>query len=304
MSRVRLSRSHRLEPRAHRAVQAKDVGRTTNRAHFPVREGARRPRTQACAALCGALAAACALAMALSAQAETVQKDGIRVHFNAALTPKTLPRSSQAPVRVSFAATLGTRSSAAPPQLRQITIAINRNGHLDSSGLPVCQFNQVQPTTTADALAACGPSLIGEGKFQAKILIPDQATFPSAGKVLAFNGTYNGKPAILAHVYGTEPVPTSFTLPFTIGHAKGTFATVLRASLPAVTGNSGYVTGLSMTLGAVFTSHGKQHSYLSASCPAPAGFPGAVFPLARGTFAFAGNKTLTSTLTRSCKATG
>ena len=36
-----------------------------------------------------------------------------------------------------------------------------------------------------------------------------------AGKTIAFYGTYKGKPTVFAHVYGTEPVPTSFTLPLT-----------------------------------------------------------------------------------------
>jgi hypothetical protein len=263
-----------------------------------------RPGTRL--ALGGALAGLTAICLLLSARsgADVVQKGSLRVHFDAALTPKALPRSTAAPVKVAFSATLATTDGAPPPQLRQITIAINRNGRLDSAGLPVCQFKQIQPTTTPDALAACGHSLVGEGSFTAKILIPDQATFPSAGKVLAFNGTYKGRPAILAQVYGTEPVPTSFTLPFVIGAAKGTFGTTLRASLAAVTGNSGYVTGLSMTLGRNFTSHGKQHSYLTADCPAPSGFPGAVFPLAKGSFGFQGAPTLSSTLTRSCKVRG
>jgi hypothetical protein len=247
-----------------------------------------------------AIAVLCTLATAFSAQADTVRKDGIQVHFDAALTPKALPRSATAPIHVGFSAKLTSTDGVPPPQLRSVAIAINRNGRLDPSGLPVCQFKQIQPTTTSDALAACGRSLVGEGRFSAKILIPDQATFPSAGKILAFNGSYKGHPAVLAHVYGTEPVPTSFTLPFLIGRTKGTFGTVLRASLAAATGNSGYVTGLSMRLGAVFTAHGQRRSYLSASCPAPEGFPAAVFPLARGSFSFRGAPSLTSTLTRNC----
>jgi hypothetical protein len=247
-----------------------------------------------------AIVAVCTLATAFSAHADTVRKDGIQVHFDAALTPKALPRSTPEPIHVGFSAKLAPTDGAPPPQLRSVTIAINRNGRLDPAGLPVCQFKQIQPTTTIDALAACGHSLVGEGRFAAKILIPDQATFPSAGKVLAFNGTYKGHLAILAHVYGTEPVPTSFTLPFLIVHSKGTFGTVLRASLATATGSSGYVTGLSMRLGVVFKAHGQRRSYLSASCPAPSGFPGAVFPLARGSFSFRNAPTLTSTLTRNC----
>jgi hypothetical protein len=130
-----------------------------------------------------------------------------------------------------------------------MTIAINRNGILSSKGLAVCALKSIQPSTTADALAACRPSLVGEGHFSAKVLFAPAAPFPSQGKVFAFNGSFNGHPAILDHVYGTEPVPTSFTLPFVISKSKGTFGTLLSASLPAVTSTSGYVTGLSITLG-------------------------------------------------------
>jgi hypothetical protein len=56
--------------------------------------------------------------------------------------------------------------------------------------------------------------LVGTGTFATKILLPQQAPFPAGGKLYAFNGRYRGHPAILAHVFGTEPVPTSFTLPF------------------------------------------------------------------------------------------
>ena len=122
----------------------------------------------------------------------------------------------------------------------------------------------------------------------------------------AFNGRVHGKPAILAHVYGTNPVPTSFTFtfPFVPKSTKGTFGTVLKANLPQATGSSGYVTGLAMNLGRNYSFHGKRRSYLSASCPAPKGFGSAVFPLARAGFDFKGGRSLGSTLVRSCGVRG
>jgi hypothetical protein len=187
--------------------------------------------------------------------------------------------------------------------LRQIKIGINRYGRFTPQGLPVCSLREIQPSTTSNALKACGGSLVGEGRFSAKVLLGQQAPFPAAGKVYAFNGRLDGKPAIFAHVYGTDPVPTSFTLPFTVEPSKGTFGTTLRSSLPAVTGNSGYITGLSLKLGRNFSYHGQKRSYFSASCPAPKGFSGAVFPFAKASFGF-GKKTLTSTLSRNCRVRG
>lgn len=235
------------------------------------------------------------------AEAEVTQKGNLRITVEGKLTPRALPREGTAPVKVAVGAKISSANRQNPRQLSRIEIAINRNGHFEPKGLSACQLREIQPSTTADALAACRSSLVGEGHFSANVVFSQQAPFPSQGKVYAFNSVLHGRPAILAHVYGTEPVPTSFTLPFELKPSKGTFGTVLTASLPQVTGNSSYITGLSLNLGRSFSSHGVKRSYLSAGCPAPKGFQGAVFPLAKTTFSFAGGQALSSTLTRSCR---
>jgi DNA-binding beta-propeller fold protein YncE len=233
---------------------------------------------------------------------ETIQHGRFKVGVDASLAPKKLPRKGTAPVRFSLAAKITATKGSLPPQLRTIGIEINRHGRIEPKGLPVCQVDQIQPATNEAALEACGPSLVGTGNFSAKVLISQQAPFPSDGEVYAFNGTWKGHPAILAHVYGTRPVPTSATIPFVIGRATGTFGTKLTASLPQVTSKWGYVTGISMKLGKTFSLHGKRRSFLSAGCPAPKGFPGATFSLSRTSFAFEGGKKLSQVLSRSCKA--
>lgn len=236
------------------------------------------------------------------AQAETIQKGSLRIAFDGRITPAKLPRVGMAPVKVAVATKISATKGRPLPQLRKIALAINRHGRLDSTGLAVCEVDDIQPATTEKALEACRGSLVGEGHFSAEVALSKQASFPSEGKLYAFNGTYKGRPAILAHVYGTQPVPTSFTLPFTISRAKGTFATTLTATFPATDDN--FVTGIDLTLARSFTYKGKRRSYAAAGCPAPKGFPGATFPFARASYAFAGGKELSSTLTRSCKARG
>lgn len=243
--------------------------------------------------------AAMVLAFASAAAAEVTQRGDLRVSFGGRLVPHALPRSGAAPVRISLGGRIATADGAAPPQLRQITIDINRHGRLDRSGLPVCHFAEIQPATSQAALEACGAARVGEGRFSADVLLPTQSPFPSRGKVLAFNGVWRGRPAILAHVFGRDPIAASYTIPFLVVHASGAFGTRLSASLPEVGPRWGYITGLSMRLGRTFRFHGRIHAYLKASCPAPAGFPGAVFPLARATFGFQG-QALGTTLMRSC----
>jgi hypothetical protein len=249
-----------------------------------------------------ALAAALLLVWPPLSGAEVSQKDGVRVSVQASMSPQALPRHGSAPIAISLAGHIASTKRGQLPKLERIAIALNRNGRLERKGIPLCRLGHINPSTTQQALAACGSSLVGEGSFSADVRIPEQSPFPSKGRVLAFNGTLRGKPALFAHIYGTEPVPTSYVLPFSIGGAKGTFGTLLETSLPQVTGEWGYVTGLSLNLDRRFSSGGRTHSYLSAGCPAPEGFPGAVFPLAKTSFGFSGGLTLTTTLNRSCRA--
>jgi hypothetical protein len=163
-----------------------------------------------------------------------------------------------------------------PPELRRIEIAINRNGRLDPTGLPSAgskRSSRRRPPTR------CGPAKVGEGAFSADAAIPESSPFPSQGRLVAFNGIEHGRPVILAHVYGTDPVPTSYTLTLRITGAKGTFGTVPTASLPQVTTDTAFVTGITLKLDRRFRYRGERRGYLSAGCPAPKGFPGAVFPL-------------------------
>jgi hypothetical protein len=246
-------------------------------------------------------AVACSVALVSpAALAEVAQKGPVLVSVSGKMVPQSLPRNGEAPVAVSIGGEIDPTEGEVPPQLRRITIAINRHGRLRTRGLPLCRLHQIQPSTSEEALKACRSALVGEGHFAADVQFPTQSPFPSNGEILAFNGRVGGKPAILAHIYGTKPLPTSYVLPFLIHRSNGTFGTVLEASLPEVTGDWGFVTGVDMTLWRRFGFRGVRESYLSAGCPAPAGFRSAFFALARTSFAFDGGITLTSLLTRRC----
>lgn len=247
------------------------------------------------------VAVLCLTAGALAQAAEIAQKGNLRVSFAGKVSPRKLPRDALAPVSVSIGGQITTTDGAPPPQLRTITMAINRHGQLNYKGLAICHIHDIQPASTAEARQACPASLVGSGSFEANVALPEQSPFPSNGKVLAFNGTLEGKPVIFAHIYGTEPLPTSFTLPFAISkEKKGTYSTVLTAQLPRVAAEWGYVSGVSLDLHRSFKAEGKSQSYVSAGCPAPKGFPGTTFTFARATFAFEDGRSLGSTMTRSC----
>ena len=236
-----------------------------------------------------------------ASSSEAIQKGNLRVAMDASLAPKKLPRETDAPVHFSVSANVSSADGSIPPQLRGITVKINRNGSIDPTALPVCEMEDVQPSTTQGALAACRDSFVGEGKLLAKVLLTQQSPFPSSGRIVAFNGVWKGRPAILAHVYGTKPVPTSFTMPFVISKlSKGLYGTQLHATLPHFSGKWGYITGISLNLGATSNSHGHKRSYISAACRAPKGFGKASFSLTEAKLSFEGHGPVSQTLQRSC----
>jgi hypothetical protein len=236
-------------------------------------------------------------ALSSLAQGEATQKQGVRVTVDGSLSPKRLPRKGSAPVAVSVKGQIQALGGAtALPQLQKLRIAINSAGHIDLRGIPHCRINHINPSTNQEALEACKSSLVGEGSFSANVVLPEQSPFPSKGKLLAFNGTIGRQPAIFAHIYGTNPLPTSYVFAFRVKQSKGTYGTVLETSFPRATGDWGYVTGIDLRL--------NRKSFITAGCPAPKGLSKVPFPLLRTDFSFAGGLSLTNTLTRTCEAEG
>jgi len=238
---------------------------------------------------------------ATAGRAETQIKDGVKVTVTGKLRPTVLPRRGAAPIQIRLGGEIGLVGTGTLPRLTKLTIELNRHGHLDVHGLPRCRTRDIRPSTTREALNKCGAALVGEGSFSANVKLPEQSPFPSEGKVLAFNGRYRGRPAILAHIYGTEPLPTSYVLPFTVGRSSGAYGTALETEFPEVTGEWGYVTGLKMNLHRRFTYRGQTRGYLSAGCPAPKGLTLAPFTLARTSFEFDSGLAISTTLNRTCR---
>lgn len=256
----------------------------------------------------GKTAAAAALAAAIMAlgtgsvaQAELTERGDLFVSFKGGIDPTALPRTHLAPIAVSVAGTVKTLSGKRPPSLRQIRIELNKGGVLDSQGLPVCHYRDLRAASPRQALEACRGAVVGGGAYRAKTAFPEQETFPSSGRIIAFNAIYEGHKAILAHIYGGRPVPITRIIVFHIRRAGGTFGTILTGHLPDSLNHYGYVVGIYLKLFRRYTFQGERRSYISAACAAPEGFGIATFPFARASMRFADGRRLSSTLTRSCR---
>lgn len=235
------------------------------------------------------------------AHGEISGSDGLFVSFGGGFTPRSLPRDRDVPVTVNLNVAIKTADGERPPQLRRITLAVNRYGRLTTKGLPTCPPALLEATDPPTALARCRSALVGRGHFAANVEFPNRAPFPVEGKMLAFNSRAHGREAILLHIHGSNPVEVTVVLTFTIHHPKrGKFGTVLSTRIPRLASDLGYVTDVALVFNRRYSYRGKRYSFLSARCAAPSGFPGAIFSFTRGTFAFASSKPIVTTLTRDC----
>jgi hypothetical protein len=249
-----------------------------------------------------ALALVFALSGALLARAEVAQKQNLRVAIAGELAPMKLPRSGTVPVSISIGGKISTTDGSELPQLKRMRVEFNRGGHLEVRGLPVCPLQKIQPASSERALGACRSALVGNGRFHANIVLRGQEPYPTTGKLLIFNGRRRGDSVLYGHIYSSRPFATSFVITFSIRRIPhGRFGTQLIASLPEALGSWGYVTAIEMRLSRRYNYHGVHRSFISAGCPAPKGFPGAIFTLARASFIFSGGRDLSSNLTRSCR---
>jgi hypothetical protein len=246
-------------------------------------------------------ASLCFLCLCTQVSAELTQQGKLIVGFDGGISPKTLPRNKPVPVAVRVAGDIKTTKGAPLPQLRTITVAINRAGRLDDGGLPTCNVRAIQPATEAEAQALCHRSIVGTGHVSLQAHISGQHSFPVQGNLLAFNGPkHHGKKLILAQVYSEDP-PGAFVLTFSLKKQPGLFGTVMSTTLPTEAMGWAYLTHFDMTLDRSYRHHGVIHSYVSAACAAPAGFPGAPFPFAKASFGFGNGQRLGMTVVRSCR---
>ena len=248
-------------------------------------------------------------AFASMATAAVVQTQGLRITVLGQVLPFKLPRNRPAPVAVFISGHVDSarRSSPShgqqelPPQLQKMVVQVNRHGQLRPQGIPTCRIEQIQPGTTARALANCGDAVVGSGRFWASVVLPEQRPYPTSGRLLIFNGRRNGSPVLFAHIYTSRPFNTSFVVTFRIKRIHdGFFGTELTADFPQALGSWGFVDRIKLTLRRKFTQGGKERSYFNSSCPAPGRAKLTSFDLARAGFFFAGRKPISLDVVKTC----
>jgi hypothetical protein len=240
-------------------------------------ESFRKARPQALVrALCSGLPIVLAAATAgvlgtltSAALAARVETGGLVVVANGSITPKALPKRSFAPIKVEGDIKISARNSLPPPALRSVTVEFDRDGHLDTQGLPTCAPSRIRKAPVALARRRCKSAIVGTGSVGGVISYPGVPALSGEVPLTVFNGPrIGGKPSMVFHSQTpTFPTPTVYVVTATIERiANGQFGYRLSASIPEIAEGHGVVTKIKVSIRRLFTHHGRTRSYVSARC--------------------------------------
>lgn len=238
-------------------------------------------------------------AVAFAAESpETFKVGNLDVKIEGGITPTKLPKSKFSPITLKVGGSIATDDGTHPAALKSLKLEFDKNGELNTEGLPTCTVGKLVSTLTAQAKQLCGKALVGTGRVTAEIAFPEQAPFSAGGPLLIFNGApKGGKQVLIFHVHANVPAPTTFVTTAVISKIGGRFGTRAEIQIPTITSGQGSLTGFKATLGKTWTYKGKKESLLLARCPT-----GSLH--ARGEFVFADGTKGSGEVVRPCTPAG
>jgi hypothetical protein len=239
-----------------------------------------------------------ALAAAGVAVGERVQAGNIIVDVDGGFTPSKLPKKTPAPITLKASADISTADGTVPPPLQQLVLNFDRNGSVQTKGLPVCTPAKLENTTSPVARKKCKSSIVGTGTASALIAFPDQPALPASSPLTIFNGPkMGGNPSVVIHAYLTIPAPTTFVIPSPITRGKGRYRYRVVSNIPPIAGGYGSLTHFDFKIHKIWKVKGKRVSYASAHCS-----DGRL--QASGEFTFGDGTVMSGSVFRPCKSTG
>lgn len=232
-----------------------------------------------------------------TATALRLQIANIVVVTDGGFTPTTLPKKGFAPITLKGYAKLSTTDGGLPPILQTITLWFDKNGEVETRGLPICTPAKLVATTTAVARKLCPGAIVGTGFGEAVVNFPEQPPIPASSPITIFNGAEkNGNPTVLAHAHLTVPAPTTFVVPVEIQRVNdGRYGFKTVARIPKIAGGSGTPVYGRLKIGREWNYKGERLSYANAGCP-----DGRL--QAKGEFGFKDGTVLSGTLLKPCKS--
>jgi len=208
-------------------------------------------------------AGGCATAYAITAEVGPVW-----VSATATLKPRELPARGNAPVFLKSVTRVGAHDGSTPPTLQTLLFQLDKNGTIDTKGLPTCTNAELEGTTPAQARKRCAGALVGKGTGKALVTMPGRAPFRITSPLSFFNGPpAGGRPTLIAHAYETVPAAKTLLVPITIERvSKGRYGFQAEVQMPEIAAGYGAATLAEATIGTVRKRGGRKIGYINAHC--------------------------------------
>ena len=212
---------------------------------------------------------ALALVFAASAVALTLNAGNIVVETDGGFSPTKLPRHGVAPIHLHGYGKISTVDGAPPPILKQLVLWFDRNGKVETRGLPVCPMRKLVATTPSRARKNCPDAIVGEGHGKAVVNFPEQAPIPASSPITIFNAPpKNGNPTVYAHAYTTVGGPSTYVVQIEIQKVNdGRYGFKAVANIPKIVNGYGTPVYGELKIGKTWMYKGKKLSYANAGCP-------------------------------------
>jgi len=246
------------------------------------------------------LAGILALVVAGVATAARVEFGNIILNINGTFSPSKLPQKQFAPITLKANGQISTKDGKVPPRLDRIVLEFDKDGKVNTKGLPVCQPGKLTSTDAKAARKACPKAIVGTGFATAQVTFPEQAPIPANAPLTIFNGPKKGgNPTVIVHAYTTVPAPTTFIVTAVLRKGKGAYRYKVDVQVPQIAGGYGAMTSFRFKVFKKFKvgkgKRAKTFSYATARCS-----HGNL--QARGLFKFADGTEFFGKVVRPCKA--
>ncbi len=204
--------------------------------------------------------------LAAGASAALVRVNGLVLTADGGFTPRLLPRHAFAPIDFRGTANLKAVGGGTPPPLQQAVIEFDRDGRLETAGLPICQPSSLQEATPAEARRRCAGAMVGTGHVQAQIPLL-VGTLQASSPVTFFNGPrQDGHPTVILHARTTVPAVQTFVITIPIERRGGAYRYRATIDVPPIFGGLGSLVHLDAKIGRHYRFGGRERSYTSARC--------------------------------------
>ena len=192
----------------------------------------------------------------------------LRFELDGQVTPMSLPRNEMQPAALDLHGRVQTTDATHPSALREMTIELDRNVSIDSTGVPVCRGwggRELRGEGPRD----CGSAIAGRGRADFEIAFPEQGPVKDESPVTIYNeGLDHGVQKLNAYAFVTVPVPAEIITTVEIKRVpQERYGSQAVVKVPVIAGGSGSLLRFDLRLKRLFELRGVRRSVVKARCP-------------------------------------